>query len=148
MTNIPTIKIPKEVTLLQPCKVPLKAKEFFRLVQLEEKELFRWAQCMIGKKDHAKYCRTIYWRTLTELFTRHSYCALCNRKTGLILHHTTYKYKGAEWKYPQSVEVLCKPCHGITHRIEVVTKAEDVSYSPIPLKDLVSFLSSLKKKYK
>ena len=68
---------------------------------------------------YSEYLSTAHWKELRErkLASKTSYrCYACGKRSGLELHHKTYKRIGKEWL--NDVIWLCRDCHESTHTFE------------------------------
>jgi hypothetical protein len=68
---------------------------------------------------YSEYLLTDHWKDIRErkLASKSSYiCYACGERSGLELHHKTYKRIGKEWL--NDLVWLCRDCHEKTHVFE------------------------------
>ena len=67
--------------------------------------------------DYYEYINSTNWKELTDKLihrNKRAYCAICNKRTHLLLHHKHYRNIGNE-RLGRDLVILCFDCHRHVH---------------------------------
>src|SRR3972149_2799891 len=91
-----------------------KRKKHKRFIQRHpERKTLAELAAEAPKKPYIKFLKSEYWKRIRKIvLKRDNYsCQLCKTKTNLQIHHSTYRYKGMEYKHMDCLHTLCEVCH-------------------------------------
>ena len=70
----------------------------------------------MNKEEYQEYLKSEHWKEKRQAALKHygEWCALCNSKSDLQVHHNSYELLGDEDM--GDLTILCKKCHASYHR--------------------------------
>ena len=79
--------------------------------------------------DYLKFLTTPYWQEVRAMVLNRDgcKCVVCGVKTGLQIHHTSYKHHFHEMEYLNDLVTLCGGCHKEEHeRLKALSLTENL----------------------